>query len=258
MKLKYYLRGLGIGIVVTAIIMSIAASKNHKMTDEEIVARAKQLGMIEDTVLTVGTDGEDNAGQETDEQSDNNGTDVETQTDAGQSEPGTAKPQNPENVSEPDTTTNADTSEPDIQVNAGVTEPDTKPDANSTEPNTQANANESESDTKPNANETESDTQPGANVAEPDTQPNVGTSKTGTSESASEFPKVIIIKSGESSYTVSKKLAEIGAVESAADFDTYLCEHGYDKKIRAGTYTIPTDASDEQMAKIVTGVKITE
>ena len=52
MERKYYLRGLGIGIVMTAIIMGIALSGNHKMTDEEIIARAKELGMVEDTYLS--------------------------------------------------------------------------------------------------------------------------------------------------------------------------------------------------------------
>ena len=52
MKLKYYLRGLGIGIVVTAIIMTVALGNKQPMTDDEVIARAKQLGMIENSVLT--------------------------------------------------------------------------------------------------------------------------------------------------------------------------------------------------------------
>lgn len=52
MKLRYYMRGLGIGIVVTAFIMMIAlGGKKESMTDEEIKTRAKQLGMVENTVL---------------------------------------------------------------------------------------------------------------------------------------------------------------------------------------------------------------
>ena len=48
MKLKYYLRGLGLGIVLTAIIMGVVLGKNNsKMSDEEIKKRAKQLGMVE-------------------------------------------------------------------------------------------------------------------------------------------------------------------------------------------------------------------
>ena len=47
MKLKYYLRGLGIGIIVTTVILMISfPGKEEKLTDEEIIARAKQLGMV--------------------------------------------------------------------------------------------------------------------------------------------------------------------------------------------------------------------
>lgn len=48
MKLKYYLRGLGIGVIVTTLILMIAFSlhRGDGLTDEEIVARAKELGMV--------------------------------------------------------------------------------------------------------------------------------------------------------------------------------------------------------------------
>lgn len=49
MNLKYYLRGLGIGIVVTAAILSLshrAEIKKTVMTDDEIITEAKKLGMI--------------------------------------------------------------------------------------------------------------------------------------------------------------------------------------------------------------------
>ena len=51
MKLKYYLRGLGIGVFVSVIIMTVAFDNRKPMTDEEIKARAKELGMIENSVL---------------------------------------------------------------------------------------------------------------------------------------------------------------------------------------------------------------
>ena len=66
---------------------------------------------------------------------------------------------------------------------------------------------------------------------------------------------VVTIGSGDGSYAVSKKLADVGAISSPGNFDTFLCENGYDKKIRPGTYTIPADASDEQMARIITGAE---
>ncbi len=47
MKLKYYLRGLGVGIFVSTILLMIAF-RGHKneLSDEEIIAQAKQLGMV--------------------------------------------------------------------------------------------------------------------------------------------------------------------------------------------------------------------
>ena len=55
MKLRYYMRGLGIGIIVTAILMSVTLSgKTEKLSDAEIIERAEALGMeqkYESTVL---------------------------------------------------------------------------------------------------------------------------------------------------------------------------------------------------------------
>lgn len=48
MKLKYFLRGLGMGVLVTALIMTISgnASRKVSLTEEEIIKRAEQLGMV--------------------------------------------------------------------------------------------------------------------------------------------------------------------------------------------------------------------
>ncbi len=51
MNLKYYLRGLGIGVLVTAFIMGVTG-KEKPMTDAEIKIRAAKLGMVEETVLS--------------------------------------------------------------------------------------------------------------------------------------------------------------------------------------------------------------
>ncbi|MFA9375390.1 MAG: hypothetical protein ACERKZ_01420 [Lachnotalea sp.] len=47
MKLKYYLRALGIGIVVTTLILTISStSKSEKLTDLQIIQKAQELGMV--------------------------------------------------------------------------------------------------------------------------------------------------------------------------------------------------------------------
>ena len=48
MKLKYYLRGMGIGIILTAIVMGFAlGGRKATLSDAEIIQRAKVLGMVE-------------------------------------------------------------------------------------------------------------------------------------------------------------------------------------------------------------------
>ena len=52
MKIRYYLRGLGLGILFTSIFFLVSnGSSNQTMSDEQIKARAKELGMTESTVL---------------------------------------------------------------------------------------------------------------------------------------------------------------------------------------------------------------
>ncbi len=53
MNLRHYLRGLGIGMIVTAVILSVSFSgKGQALTDDEIRERAIELGMVDkDEVL---------------------------------------------------------------------------------------------------------------------------------------------------------------------------------------------------------------
>lgn len=54
MKRKYYLRGLGIGILITALVFSFAGPS--EMTEEEIIKRAEALGYVkmEDATPSIG------------------------------------------------------------------------------------------------------------------------------------------------------------------------------------------------------------
>lgn len=87
MKLKYYLRGLGIGIIVTTLVLMVAFSgKKEKLSDQEIMQRAEQLGMV----MT-------DEGQTE--------TEPETEQDVQNTEAGTEEnaDENTENASEPET-----------------------------------------------------------------------------------------------------------------------------------------------------------
>lgn len=215
MERKYYLRGLGLGIAVTAVIMGIALSGNKAMTNDEIIARAKELGMVENTVLA------DAGGEDT-----------------------------------PQENTGDIASGQDITDNRSQSAAETEQDVRSEQNETQDNMTVSDVD-----GETDVQTDTGDDEGEADTNPvTADDEEIGETEEASEgisvpTVRVITINSGDGSYTVAKKLADVGVITSAETFDTFLCENGYDKRLRTGNFSIPADASDEQIARIVTGAE---
>ena len=52
MKRKYYLRGLGLGILVTALVFCFAGP--NELSDEEIIKRAEELGYVKNTDSSLG------------------------------------------------------------------------------------------------------------------------------------------------------------------------------------------------------------
>lgn len=85
MKLKYYLRGLGIGIIVTTVLLMIAFAL-HKpvMSDADVINRAKQLGMImpgDEETLQSTENTETTEATEVSETTEENTETVQTETD---------------------------------------------------------------------------------------------------------------------------------------------------------------------------------
>ena len=238
MERKYYLRGLGIGIAVTAIIMGIALSGDKTMTNDEIIARAKELGMVENTVLS-DTESEDTDREEvSDDHADEpDETDVSVQP---QNDPESMQ----EDSGEKDDTVTDNETDIETDTETGIDEEEQENQAEDdgdeeTDPSDLLTADDSETG---DVSDTAEDTETADDIRE-----DVG----GTVTSAAV--KVITINSGDGSYTVAKKLENVGVVTSAQTFDTFLCQNGYDKILRTGTFSIPADASDEQIARIVTG-----
>lgn len=230
MERKYYLRGLGLGIVVTAVIMGMALSGQKNMTDEEVIARAKTLGMVENTenmLLSDAAAQEDDEAQEAEE--------TEQVADPAEQEPQEAVTE--EAVME-------ENSQADVSEGDNTEEEDSE--------DTQAVTSAQESDPA------EQDAEEAADAKQPETD----ASETQTEQAAGETESTdnqqevtITIVSGDSSYSVAKKLADAGIVLTAESYDAYLCANGYDKKLRTGTFAIPKTASDEQIARIVTGME---
>lgn len=100
MKLKYYLRGLGIGILITTVILSLAGIGRKNMTDEEVVKRAKELGMVESTLLS----------------------DLPDQTKAEE-----VRPTEPETSLQPETSEQENSAEPEAGPGPETSEPEVSP-----------------------------------------------------------------------------------------------------------------------------------
>ncbi len=222
MRIRMYLRGLGIGIVVTALIMGITASRKPAMTDEEIKAKAAAMGMVEqDSVLKPVII------EETPEE--------DPVTETSEEAPATeATKEAPEEAPATEATEEA-------PEEASVTEPPaeeaTKEDAKEAGPGEEEEkAEESAAEDAPKeaAESTPSATD----------DSNVKTSGTFTLE----------IAGGYGSEQVCALLEKGGMIRSASDFDKYLCDHGYDHKIRTGKYTISAGADYETIAKTITGL----
>lgn len=199
MRLRYYLRGLGIGMIVTALLMGVALKDGQPLSDAEIRARAAELGMVEGDSRTL----------------------AELQ--------GSAEPvETPEAADVPDpaeASGSADAADP-----AGASEAANVPDP----------AGASEAADVPDPAETSKSADASLPAAEPTQTP--------------EQPQrvTLVVSQGESSYTVSKALADAGLVEDARDFDQYLVDNGYSKRICTGTYEISVDSTEEEIAQIIT------
>lgn len=118
MKLKYYLRGLGIGMIVTALILGISFSNRQDqtsqiMTDDQIRERAAELGMVDSSELTLAAlqnsekqpaEGTPEETTQTQEQNNIEAEPETTQESEATTEPEPEKTAGPETTAEPEVT----------------------------------------------------------------------------------------------------------------------------------------------------------
>lgn len=121
MKLKYYLRGLGIGMIVTALILGISFSNRQDqtsqiMTDDQIRERAAELGMVDSSELTLAAL-QNSAKQPTEGTAEEN-TQTQEQNNI-EAEPETTVPAETQATVEPETTQEPETTaEPEPEKTA--------------------------------------------------------------------------------------------------------------------------------------------
>ncbi len=255
--LKYYLRALGIGIIVTALLMGYSQKGQAQMTDEEIRERAAQLGMREQQgVLSELATASPEVSPAADPTVSPTYWSTAASTGSPTSQPAAepAASPTPQPAAEP-------TASPTPQPAASPTpQPAAEPTAS---PTPQPAAEPTASPTpQPAAESTASPTpQPAAKpTASPTPQPAAKPTASPTPQPAASLAPAgdvvtLVINRGESSVTVSKNLEELGLVEDYWAFDRYLCENGFDHSIGTGTYEIPLGTAEEEIARIICNLR---
>ncbi len=213
MKRKYYMRGLGVGILATSMIFLIALTiSGYPMSDDDIRRKAAALGMVDASGDATGVEDSKTLVQAKKEQEDTdtkdtNKTEIDKKSDSkatSQKDEDKAKDKN-------------DTSKDDKKKGTKTTEKK----GNTTVIN-----------------------RTGDKVDKQDTAPTSTKNDNGT--------VTFKIRSGEDSATVGANLYKAGLVDSGFDFNTYLEQNGYDTSIHPGTYTISSGSTYQQIAGIIT------
>lgn len=207
------MRGLGIGIIVTAIIMSFTRQP-QELTEAQIKAKARELGMVEENVLADLKKDDVIIQEETEKK------DIE----------------------------NAETSEEITETEVtfeGVTEENTIDEEVVSE-----NTVNEETMSETTDVENNSDENTGEIIPE---EENNQESVIEEAEELSEKYVVISINGGNGSEIVSKRLYEAGLVSSEEEYNKFLVKNGYDRKLRVGNHEIPVGATEEEIAKILCG-----
>ena len=299
MNLKYYLRGLGVGFIVCALILGIHHFRKNdaSMTDDQIRARAEQLGMVEASSRLTDNDapnaeellesideqappekeeipaepaGEDiqaDAGQ--DDGLSGSGDDVtDAPMDDVRSEISQVVTDDPDAVMGDQDGSN-NTENADQTANDGAagsaTDQTSGNDATVDHDSDQTSENGATSTEASSGHNGDQTSGNGAAATEASSGHN-GDQTSGNGAAATEASSVasdagnvnvvggqITIVSGDSSYRVAQKLEDAGIVASASAYDLYLCNNGYDRYIRTGSFSIPAGSSDQDIAKMITG-----
>ena len=242
MRFKYYLRGIGLGIIFAVLIMIIAIH-NHKdsfLSDKEIIEKAKELGMVMSD-----NNSENISGTELKFGSESSTTEiykVDTETAKAPSESASSKKN--------DKTISKDSESEDAQS-----------DGTSTNKNLTDKTTEDKNSTDKAADKTTEDKNSTDKTTDKASEDKNSTDKTSEKSSENKDAKnnnsqtndyvIIKVKQGDVCRTISEALQNLGLVDDAEDFRKYMGKKGYADRIHAGEYKIPRNSTYEEIAQIL-------
>ena len=212
MKFKYMIRGLGLGVIITAAVLG---AYNRNAVADARVAVLKDYGLDGENPLEEETStAEEASGAESTEpvimRDDEKEAEIESVLDAAKDA------ENSDNGASDGEGLNGDAANGEISDG----EPSNEEPSNGNISDSQA------SDAAPSEQETPEQDSSAVVVVPSD------------EEEASGETVEIVIESGDDSGTVSRKLQNAGVIQNASEFDAFLMQHGYDKKISTGKKVI--------------------
>ena len=241
MRLKSYLKGLGLGIFITALILSLGSKKNgNDLSDDEIRERAAKLGMVSENSMLL--------------------ADAQTLADNAQkkamasvsSENASVSSQKAKENSTAGSLPKGTVSEGSVSDNGEIIYEKAEKKPLSENKTAKASEKEDAAGTAGTQKAEKSDTVP-KDTASADAENENSENKTSENKTARSSEVVnITVNSGESSISVATKMAEAGLVSDAHQFDSYLVLSGYDRRLVVGTHPIPKGSSPAEMGELLT------
>jgi vacuolar-type H+-ATPase subunit H len=244
MKLKYYIRGLGIGIIITTIVLSIG-KRMDKPSDKEIIARARELGMVMKEEISKDIT-EENLEQVLGKSLDKDKSEALID-DTVENKPSEANKNEEKSSDEKavdsikDVTQESSDSVDDIIEDATDSVDDIIEDAtDSVEDIIEDALDNSENNVEDTIEETTDPTEDirdDINDREEDMEP---------------MQITFTIERGMSSGKVSELLMQKGLIEDSVDFNNYIISRGKAGVILIGTFTLPKDATYQEILDTIT------
>ena len=260
MKLKYLLRGIGIGVFTAGLVAFLVTLGGGKMSDEKVIERARELGYEKEEDILARINGNDVV--KLTEETPINATETSEKEKAVVEEilPGGVKTSE-ENTSEENTeqVSSEKTSEDTEAAKKAEEEATKKAEEEAAKKAEEEAAKKAEEEAKKKAEEEEAkkkaeeEAKKKAEEEEAKKKAEEEAKKKAEEELAKKQANgetvTITVKSGQFSETVAKMCKDAGLVADAGKFDKYLCDNGYSGRISVGDHVIAKGASEEEIAK---------
>ena len=255
MKLKYFMRGVGVGMIFASLVLFAAYKATPpQMTDQQIRSRAKELGMIEGNNQDASVDALFSTTED--------GSEEKTPTTQTSSESITEEQTSKEKIAQ-DVTTQDKETDKDSTSSQTTDKVDAETSANgNASDNTSTENTEQKKDSQKTNSKKQNDVSDNSQTEEVQTEDEVLTeqademqTKDETQNEQEENEKdmiTITIPRGTPSERVADQLEKAGIIDDAKKFNDYLCSKGYGSKIITGKYQFHKEETYSSIIKKIT------